>query len=195
MVSRRQLEANRENAKRSTGPRSAVGRARSRMNSRKHGLTATTLVIGDEDPTQFELLRAEFLQEYTPQSAMECELVERLVGLAWRLRRVPAFEAALLGARCADAEGDAVLDLAGDSQDDYDKALSARTLGLALIQDGTGSDVLGKLARHEASLMNALTRTLQMLLLLQSRRANAEAGGLIVEGVALPPRGSSPKND
>ena len=39
-------------------------------------------------------------------------------------------------------------------------------MGLALIRDGTGSDVLGKLARHEASLMNAFTKTLQMLLLL-----------------------------
>ncbi len=77
MASRKQLEANRENAKRSTGPKSQAGKARSRVNSRKHGLTAKTLVIGDEDPAQFDKLRAELMQEFDPQSGLECELVER----------------------------------------------------------------------------------------------------------------------
>jgi hypothetical protein len=43
-------------------------------------------------------------------------------------------------------------------------------IGRALIKDGTWNDALGKLARHEATLMAAFTKTLQMLLLLQDNR-------------------------
>ena len=65
---------------------------------------------------------------------------------------------------------------------------SARNIGLALIHDGIWNDVLGKLARHEASLMNAFTKTLQMLLLLQSTRASEKGDGTAIEAVALPPK-------
>ena len=102
--SKQQLEANRANAKKSTGPRSQGGKARSRLNSRKHGLTAKTLVIGDEDPAQFDKLRAEVMEQYDPQSALERELVERLSSLLWRLRRIPAFEAAIIDARRAEVD-------------------------------------------------------------------------------------------
>ena len=89
MASNKQLEANRANAKKSTGPRSQQGKARSRLNSRKHGLTAKTLIIVGEYADDFDQLRAELMDEHDPQSALECELVERLAGILWRLRRVP----------------------------------------------------------------------------------------------------------
>ena len=50
MASEKQRVANRANAKRSTGPKTETGKALSRMNAHKHGLTAETIVIGDEDP-------------------------------------------------------------------------------------------------------------------------------------------------
>ena len=80
MATNKQLEANKQNAKKSTGPRSQAGKARSRLNSRKHGLTAKTLIIDGECADDFEQLRAELMEQYDPQSAMECELVERLAG-------------------------------------------------------------------------------------------------------------------
>jgi hypothetical protein len=46
------------NAKRSTGPQTRAGKARSRLNAVKHGLTAKDIVIGDEDPKEFEALRS-----------------------------------------------------------------------------------------------------------------------------------------
>ena len=60
-------------------------------------------------------------------------------------------------------------------------------VGKALVWDGAFGDELGKLARHEATLMNAFTKTLQMLLLLQGNR-QGEKGSLILEAVALPPK-------
>ena len=57
------------------------------------------LIIVGEDADDFDELRAELMDEYDPQSALECELVERLAGILWRLRRVPFFEAAIFDAR------------------------------------------------------------------------------------------------
>ena len=91
MTTQKQLRANRANAGKSTGPRTEAGKAHSRLNSRKHGLTARLLVIGDEDPAEFEELRAGLLEQYNPQGPAECELVEYLAGVYWRLSAVPAF--------------------------------------------------------------------------------------------------------
>ena len=170
MASDKQLRANRSNAKQSTGPWSQTGKARSRHNSRKHGLTARTLVIGDEDPAQFDKLRAELMEEYDPQSALECELVERLSSLLWRLRRIPAFEAAIIDARRAEVD-DPIKWLELEREGLTKDTIKVRILGDALIQDGAYHDTLGKLARHETTLMHAFTKTLQMLLLLQSNRS------------------------
>ena len=95
-----QLSANRANARQSTGPKTLSGKARSSMNACKHGLTARTVIIGEEDPAQFDTLRQAIEEEFEPRSIMERELVERLAGIVWRLRRMPKFEAALIEARC-----------------------------------------------------------------------------------------------
>ena len=82
MATEKQLQSNGRNAKRSTGPRSPEGKARSRLNSRKHGLTAKTLIIVGECADDFDQLRSDLMDGYDPQSALECELVERLVDAA-----------------------------------------------------------------------------------------------------------------
>ena len=187
MASSKQLEANRANAKKSTGPRSQGGKARSRLNSRKHGLTAKTLVIGDEDPAQFDKLRAELMAEYDPQSALECELVERLSSLLWRLRRIPAFEAAIIDARRAEVD-DPLEWLELERQGLTEGILKLRILGAALIQDGKYHDALGKLARHETTLMHAFTKTLQMLFILKSNRSSHRGDAFMIEPVTLPPK-------
>ena len=72
MATDKQLKANRDNARKSTGPRSQEGKARSRRNSRKHGLTATMLVTGYEDAVRFEELRDELMNQHDPQFPLEC---------------------------------------------------------------------------------------------------------------------------
>jgi hypothetical protein len=106
MATKRQLEANRANAKRSTGPKTLIGKARARMNAVKHGLTANNL-IGDEDPKDFEKLRADIEADFQPQTRLEHELVDHLVNSLWRQRRVLGLEAALVKARQAAAQVDA----------------------------------------------------------------------------------------
>ena len=57
MTSQRKIEANRRNAKRSTGPKTVLGKMRSRANALKHGLAAATL-RPVEKPDDKELLEA-----------------------------------------------------------------------------------------------------------------------------------------
>src|SRR5262245_55553097 len=64
----RQLEANRLNARRSSGPRTQEGKGRARMNALRHGLTAKSIVIGDEDPKEFEDLRAKLQHDLQPKT-------------------------------------------------------------------------------------------------------------------------------
>jgi hypothetical protein len=189
MASNKQLEANKANAKRSTGPRTQGGKARSRLNSRKHGLTAKTLIIVGECADDFEQLRADLMDKHDPQSALECELVERIAGILWRFRRVPFFEAAILGARHAEAQDiplnwQASRELPEEEVENWEAAVR---LGEALIEDARSHDALGKLARHETTLMNALRKTLDMLLLLQEKRRNKKDEPVILEAVALSP--------
>ena len=69
-----------------------------------------------------------------------------------------------------------------------EEIIKVRALGDALIQDGTYHDILGKLARHETTLMHAFTKTLQMLLLLQNNRSSNRGDALMIEPVTLPPK-------
>src|SRR6516225_8427201 len=96
MTTEKQIAANRENAKKSTGPRTLDGRRKTRRNAFRHGLTAETLVEPVEDRAAYEALRAKINEDYRPATNLERQLVGRLVSLLWRLRRATAIEAGLL---------------------------------------------------------------------------------------------------
>jgi hypothetical protein len=99
MASVKQIEANRANAKRSTGPRTRAGNARSRLNSWKHGLTAEEITVVGEDPRKFEALRAELWKQFQPEEGLDSVLVDLLMGYAWRLRRASVIEANMFANR------------------------------------------------------------------------------------------------
>jgi hypothetical protein len=95
MSSLRQLEANRRNAVKSTGPTSAEGKQRSRCNAVRHGLTAETVIGALEDAEDYKAFETAVTADYDAQSAVERELVLRLASLLWRLRRATAMETGL----------------------------------------------------------------------------------------------------
>jgi hypothetical protein len=96
VTSFRQIEANRRNALRSTGPASDQGKRRSRRNALRHGLCAETVVDGIEDTDDYRNFEAAIIADYEAQTAVERELVLRLASLLWRLRRATAIETDLL---------------------------------------------------------------------------------------------------
>ena len=95
MTSLRQLEANRLNARLSTGPVTEEGKKRSRRNAVRHGLTAETVIDGLEDADEYAAFEMAITAEYDAQSVVERELVLRLASLLWRLRRATAIESGL----------------------------------------------------------------------------------------------------
>jgi hypothetical protein len=95
MTSFRQIEANRLNARKSTGPNTEEGKQRSRCNAVRHGLTAETVIGALEDAEDYQAFEAAIIADYEAQSAVERELVLRLASLLWRLRRATAIETGL----------------------------------------------------------------------------------------------------
>jgi hypothetical protein len=95
MSSFRQIEANRRNARLSTGPVTEEGKKRSRQNALRHGLTAETVITALEDAEDYAAFEMAVTADYDAQSAVERELVLRLASLLWRLRRATTIEAGL----------------------------------------------------------------------------------------------------
>jgi hypothetical protein len=95
MSSLRQIEANRRNARLSTGPVTEEGKRRSRQNALRHGLTAETVIHALEDAEDYAAFEMAVTADYDAQLAVERELVLRLASLLWRLRRATTIESGL----------------------------------------------------------------------------------------------------
>src|SRR3954468_13527884 len=95
MTTFKQIEANRRNALKSTGPTSPEGKQRSRANAVRHGLTAETVIGALEDAEDYKAFEAAIIADYDAQSAVERELVLRLASALWRLRRATTMETGL----------------------------------------------------------------------------------------------------
>jgi hypothetical protein len=95
MASPAQINANRANAQKSTGPRSVEGKSASRFNALKHGIDASSPVIPGEDPAEYESLAVQYLDEYHPRSASEFFHVDSMLRADWLKRRMEAVEADL----------------------------------------------------------------------------------------------------
>jgi hypothetical protein len=95
MTSFKQIEANRRNAQKSTGPITEEGKLQSRCNAVRHGLTAETIIGALEDAEDYKAFEAAITADYDAQSAVERELVLRLASLLWRLRRATTIETGL----------------------------------------------------------------------------------------------------
>lgn len=181
--SHRQLEANRRNASKSTGPRTEDGKARSRANALKHGLTAEVVLFPGEDPAVVEQLSDALRSYYCPATDWEEQLVFEAVTIMLRLKRVPAFEAALFQwmrqQQIDKMQSPFTMAMAGlydaDDAEPTDREVSADDLEtgqtFAALLD---QNLLGKLMRYEMSLQGRLSSTLRQLDDLKARRLREE---------------------
>jgi hypothetical protein len=95
MSSLRQIEANRLNAQKSTGPRTASGKAASSLNALKSGIDAQTNIIRGEDPAALQALTDTYYAELQPATAQELFQVDILIRNDWQLRRLERVDAEL----------------------------------------------------------------------------------------------------
>jgi hypothetical protein len=101
----RQIEANRRNALKSTGPKTLAGKEQSRRNAVRHGLTAETVIGALEDAEDYKAFEAAIAADYAAQSAVERELVLRLASVLWRLRRAVIIETGLFEIQAEQLRG------------------------------------------------------------------------------------------
>src|SRR5271163_1071821 len=95
MATKKQIAANRRNAKRSTGLRTRRGKAKSFVNSTRHGLLGQFGLIGGEDPEEFSKFERRIRADLKPEGTLEESLVDRIVKDTWWLNRHDNIEAAL----------------------------------------------------------------------------------------------------
>jgi hypothetical protein len=103
MATIQQIEANRLNAQKSTGPCSVAGKAVSRFNATKTGIDAKSQIIRNEDSADLETLAAEYQERWQPATPEERLLVDTLIHDEWLLRRFRRIDAEILECEMQDA--------------------------------------------------------------------------------------------
>jgi hypothetical protein len=91
-ISEKQLEANRRNAQRSTGPKTEEGKKVSALNARRHNLTGQVTAMTDADRIMHDAFSASIVESLAPEGAMEVQLAQRIGTDSWRLNRISAVE-------------------------------------------------------------------------------------------------------
>jgi hypothetical protein len=95
MTSPRKAEANRQNALKSTGPKTPEGKAAVRLNAVKHGLLSEQVLLPGEDEEALKELSEHLRAELQPVGYMESLLVARIIATHWRLLRLGRVEAGI----------------------------------------------------------------------------------------------------
>jgi hypothetical protein len=97
MATKAQMEANRRNARKSTGPKTLSGKGRASKNSLRHGLTAEQLVLWQTDePQAWTELRNNVMSYYLPETVLEEILVNRIVKALIDSKHAEKLEAAIV---------------------------------------------------------------------------------------------------
>jgi hypothetical protein len=95
MTSKKKAQANRQNALKSTGPKTPEGKDAVRLNAMKHGLLCQEVLLPGEDEEALRELSEHLWTELKPVGEMENLLVDRIIASHWRLRRLGRVEAGI----------------------------------------------------------------------------------------------------
>ena len=135
VVSSNKVRANRDNAKRSTGPKTLSGKEKVSGNALTHGLTAEKHVIIGESIEEFNTFKDSMFKVYEPLGAHEEEIFIKLVELLWRLRRVGVIETGIYGNEILEFDAESYKPKASNKithsdfkKDDQNKVLKNQSL-------------------------------------------------------------------
>ena len=161
MTTKRQILANRRNAKRSTGPKTAAGKRRSSQNAISHGLLSRETLLDGEEPEVFAAVWDQLLGELQPEGELETYLAGRIIGSIWRMNRVVRIEAGLF------------------NQPEFPFSGGPRNIGeIFRLERHGGSNAFSNLFRYETTVDLAFHRALHSLRLVQADRKKLEAGAV-----------------
>ncbi len=92
VISEKQQQANRQNAQKSTGPKTPEGRAAVRFNALTYGLRTRVTILPDENCADYSQLWDELDADWQPQTRTERCYLETMVTSQWLLKRVAESE-------------------------------------------------------------------------------------------------------
>lgn len=148
MTSNKQIEANRKNSLKSTGPITQVGKEIASQNPTRHGILSTKITVNSREFEEYASFFNCLHDLLMPEDALQSLLVDRIISSAWRLRRIVQIEASLLG----------------ESED-----LSWGNGGCEGAFFGKSGQAMTLLSRYEKTLENSLFRCFKQLSVLQKR--------------------------
>ncbi len=99
MATQAQLDANRANARSSTGPKTAQGKARSAVNNFRHGFRSQSVLVPGDDPAEYQALLDELREHFEPEDLTEDRCVREMADADWRLRHVRRYQESLLAGK------------------------------------------------------------------------------------------------
>ena len=167
MTTPAQLAANRRNAAKSTGPKTAEGKASAARNALKHGLCARDVVCAEERSREYQEFVAALCADLAPVGEVEEQLVDRIATCTWRLQRMVLAEASMF-----------------DHFPGYDELHAGETAYSRRFDRRTSE--MTALSRYEASLDRSLSRSYALLERRQARRQGEQVAApvtVLVEGL------------
>ena len=165
MSSQRQIDANRLNAQKSTGPTTPEGRAAVRLNSLKYGLYAETLILPGEDPAAFEALLDRLDAEHRPATPTEEAFVSQIAMATWRRARIQRMEAAFYKNKHKEFIGN----------DEWYRDLDDNgRLAVIALRDANSYRLLDSFSRQEARLDRAIKSAVNELRRCRTERSAPE---------------------
>jgi len=148
MSSQKQVEANRKNSQKSTGPKTIQGKCVVSHNSVKHGILSSRVTIDDEEQDRFTEFAMRLNGEFTPSDPIQELLVDRIISCAWRLQRLVHIETLLM-------------------QKSTELQWGGKPMNYGEVFRGCNIHSMSILSRYERSIENALYRALILLRELQ----------------------------
>jgi hypothetical protein len=163
MTSAKKAQANRQNALKSTGPKTPEGKAGVRYNAQKHGLLAKEILLPEENEEALRELDERLRAELRPEGEMEDLLVEQIVATQWRLRRLRRVETGVFDWELYGAHSDT-------HPWTHPGTTETTMLGLSFIRDANDTNAFSKLSRYETAIERSLYKALHELQRLQAAR-------------------------
>ena len=152
-VTEKQLQANRRNSQKSTGPRTEEGKQHSSRNALQHGIFSSAVVItvgpNAENAEEYQNLLQGMMNYWRPIGTMEVELVRDITDTIWRRTRCKRFEVGGL-MRARQRERERVAREECDSvRRGEGRSTSRTTLGMQLVH-ATIADIIDQLNNGDA---------------------------------------------
>ena len=193
MRTEKQINANRQNAKKSSGPRTPKGKTRTAQNALKHGLLAQDSVIPSEEAADFDNHLTAIEDSYLPRNRVEKEIVRQIADVMWRMQRLSRIESSAIAAsieRTRDVQKRLYPDRMKEGHEG-----EVQLLGTSMLN---ASKFLNNLARYDGHLSRRFFRSVELMMRIrrqdeekreafEAQNAEAVSPGRYIPDQAPPP--------